>query len=135
SGVEGQPLTNVPVATFTGGVPGQCTATINWGDLTTSVGTVSGPNANGVCTVTGSHTYKEESTPAHTGGTNGYSVTVTVNCPGMAPVTITTVANIAEAPLVASGVGTINGTGGQPLNNVVLAVFKDTGGAEDAGDY
>src|SRR5262249_38706655 len=135
NGVEGQPLVNVPVAAFTGGIPGACTATINWGDGTTSAGTITGPDVNGVFVVTGSHTYKEESTPAHTGGSNGYTVTTTINCPNMAPATVTSVANIAEAPLIASGVGTITGTGGQPLSNVVVATFKDTGGAEDAGDY
>jgi hypothetical protein len=52
-----------PVATFTtssGAVAGEFTAAIDWGDGTTSPGTISGPDQNGVFTVSGSHTYAED---------------------------------------------------------------------------
>src|SRR5262249_24069755 len=53
------PITNVPVAsfttTYTGNVAGDFVATINWGDGTTSAGTISGSGGNFV--VTGTHTY------------------------------------------------------------------------------
>src|SRR5260370_33004173 len=53
-------------------------------------------------------------------------------------VTVTSTANIAEAPLVATGGLPLNGQELQPLNNVVVATFIDTGGPEnpaDPGDY
>jgi len=59
--VEGQPSATQTVATFIdpGGaeVLADYSASINWGDGTTSAGTISGPDASGVFTVTGSHTY------------------------------------------------------------------------------
>src|SRR5581483_2784124 len=52
-------LTNVTVATFTdtytGNVPSDFTVSVDWGDGTTTAGTLSGSGAN--YTVTGSHTY------------------------------------------------------------------------------
>jgi hypothetical protein len=47
------------VATFTGDATfsaGDYTATINWGDSSTSAGTITGPTG-GPFTVTGTHTY------------------------------------------------------------------------------
>ncbi len=59
TGTVGVPITNVPVATFTDGdgttPPASYTATITYGDGTTSPGTVT--EANGVYTVSGTHTY------------------------------------------------------------------------------
>ncbi len=78
NGVEGLPLTNALVATFSFtdptpppvfGSASDFTATINWGDGSpTSVGTIvqSGPNAAGkvLFQVFGTHTYADESAPA-----------------------------------------------------------------------
>jgi len=81
--VEGQQFTNQTVATFTD--PGgdeplyEYSAAINWGDNITSAGTITGPDGNGVYTVTGSHTYAEESAPEHSGSFPYYNVTVTIN--------------------------------------------------------
>ena len=62
--IEGTALTNVPVATFTdpngNHLSTQYSATISWGDGTTTPGVISGPNPQGVYTVTGTHTYEEE---------------------------------------------------------------------------
>src|SRR2546423_481063 len=62
--VEGQPLNNVPVATLTDtsttDTAASLTATINWGDGTTSTGSLValGSNASGTSfQVSGSHTY------------------------------------------------------------------------------
>ena len=53
-------VTNMALATFTDGNPaattGDFSASVNWGDASTSTGTVSGP-IGGKFTVTGSHTY------------------------------------------------------------------------------
>src|SRR5262249_10847034 len=70
--VEGQVFT-ATVATFTGSAD---QASIDWGDGTTSAGTISGPNGNGVSTVTGTHTYAEESKTVH--GGNPFTITVTI---------------------------------------------------------
>ncbi len=53
------------VATFTDGTGSNCsnppfTVTINWGDGTTTTGTLSGTNSTSGCTVSGTHTYAEE---------------------------------------------------------------------------
>src|SRR5262249_34251780 len=61
----GVPLANVAVATLTdadpNGTVSDYTATINWGDGTTSVGTVTA-GANGTFSVFGSHTYSSQGT-------------------------------------------------------------------------
>src|SRR5205823_1488437 len=62
NGKELQPVTGT-VATFTGesGQPASAfKATIDWGDGTTSAGVITGPDQNGVFTVTGTHTYAED---------------------------------------------------------------------------
>src|SRR5207302_485244 len=62
-GKELVPLNNVIVATFTGDGSDPAShfhATIDWGDGTTSPGTIKGPDANGVFTVCVSHTYAED---------------------------------------------------------------------------
>jgi hypothetical protein len=78
------------VATFTDADPGEAashfTATIAWGDGTSSAGTVSGP-AGGPFSVSGSHSYAENGT---------YAVTVSVNDPGGASATATSRAVIAD---------------------------------------
>ncbi|HLJ94596.1 MAG TPA: hypothetical protein VKU02_15525, partial [Gemmataceae bacterium] len=138
TGVEGQPLNNVIVATFTAAGNHQASdfsATINWGDGTSSAGTIVGPNGNGVFTVLGSHTYTEESKSVHGAP---FTITVTISDGAPPSVTTTSTANIAEAPLAATGGFSINGMEGQLLNNVAVATFIDTGGPEnplDPGDY
>ncbi len=63
------------VATFTDADPvGAQTdfgATIDWGDGGSSAGTISGPDAGGAFTVSGSHSYAEEA--------SGLTLTVTIN--------------------------------------------------------
>src|SRR5262249_2845952 len=127
--VEGQSFT-ATVATFTGSAS---KATIDWGDGTTSAGTISGPDSNGVFTVTGTHTYKEESKDVH--GGNPFIITVTIS--NSTTAVVKDQAIIAEAPLVATGGFTINATQGQSFTATV-ATFIDTGGPEnlnDPGDY
>jgi CSLREA domain-containing protein len=64
SAVEGQPVTNVQVASFTddnpNGVAGDFTATIIWGDGDTSVGSVSASGGGFVITGTKPHPYAEQ---------------------------------------------------------------------------
>jgi VCBS repeat-containing protein len=71
----GLPIENIVVATFTGGatlhgLENSFTSDIDWGDGVNSEGTISAPNANGVYTVYGSHTYSQE---------GNYTIIVKVN--------------------------------------------------------
>ncbi|MGE5234643.1 MAG: hypothetical protein ACM3OB_11080 [Acidobacteriota bacterium] len=78
--------------TYTGNVPGDFTATIDWGDASTSAGTVTG--GGGSFSVTGTHTY---ATPG------SFSVTVTLSddAPGTATATVSSPAIVAAAPIAA----------------------------------
>lgn len=97
SAVEGNGFT-APVATVTDPDPAstasEYSATVDWGDATSSAGTLSGPTG-GPFTVSGSHTYVEEGT---------YTVTVhvvDVDTPSNTA-TATTTATVADAALAAS---------------------------------
>jgi hypothetical protein len=79
---------NGAVATFTDtnliNLPGDFAATINWGDATTTVGTVTG--SNGLFTVSGTHTYMAA-------GTDVVTVTLTDDAPA-ATATANSTANV-----------------------------------------
>src|SRR5207253_2071926 len=104
AGVETVPLTTEERPQGTGGLfsTAGCTSTINWGDGTTSTGTLSDPDANGVFTVTGSHTYIEDG-EVEVDLVDAFPVTTTVNSPGMPAIAVTNTANIAEEPTPAGG--------------------------------
>jgi hypothetical protein len=78
---------------FTGAVPSDFTATIDWGDATTSAGTVAG--GGGTFTVTGTHTYLSV-------GTFTVKVTLADDPPGTATATASSTANVVAAPPLAS---------------------------------
>jgi PKD repeat protein len=103
SATEGAPFSG-PVATFTepdaSAPASQYTATIDWGDSSTSTGTVTGP-AGGPFTVNGSHTYAEE-------GSYPVKVTITDNVNSSNTTTATSTATVADAALTA-GTLTLNG--------------------------
>jgi hypothetical protein len=90
-GAKGVSLTKT-VATFTdadpGGIASDYTATIHWGDGTTSTGTISGH-----FTVTGGHTYASTGTKA---------ISVTITDAGGASATATGKANIGNLPAITS---------------------------------
>src|SRR5207237_9521034 len=95
SAVEGAPSASQTVATFTdpGGAEAASdySASINWGDGTTSPGAIS--VSADVFTVAGQHTYAEEGTK---------TVTVTVNHDSDPAATATSTATVADAPLHAA---------------------------------
>jgi hypothetical protein len=127
---EGTPLAGT-VATFTTldtfDTTADLSATINWGDGTTTTATVTGPTG-GPFTLTGSHTYADE-------GTFTTKVTVTdpnlVNTSPLASATITGSATgsaaVAEADVLVAGPAiTITPTAAQSFTGTV-ATFTDTG--------
>jgi hypothetical protein len=91
SAVAGTPFTGT-VATFTdsdtANVAGDFTATINWGDATTSAGTVSG--GAGSFQVKGTHTYAGP-------GTFSVVVTLSDDAPGTATAQVTSTAHVAAS--------------------------------------
>ncbi|HVX15013.1 MAG TPA: TIGR03118 family protein [Pirellulales bacterium] len=123
---EGAPFSGA-VATFaannTSEQAGDFTATIDWGDGTSSAGTIVA-NPEGGFNVVGSHTYAEEATD---------TVHVTVADNANHTITIAASANVADAPL--SAVGTTLTTSLQSTASLTVATFTDAGGAEPVGNY
>ena len=137
SAIEGNPLTDVTVATFTdsgGAQPStDYSVTINWGDgspTDTTTGMVS--QSGGNFSVTGTHTY------ANVGS---YSAVVTISDEtptGTIPQSVAIVVDpvtVSDAPLSVTTVGPLTATVGTPLSSVPIATFTDTGGAEPVGNY
>jgi hypothetical protein len=101
------------------------TASITWGDGTTSAGTVSG--SNGSFSVTGGHTYADE-------GSFPLSVAITRTA-DKATTTPTGTVTAAEADALTPHAVSISGTAGQALNNVTVATFTDSDKANTASDF
>jgi hypothetical protein len=123
---EGSSLTAV-VASLTdanpGATVGDYAAAINWGDGTSSPGTVT-PNPSGGFDVSGSHTYAEESS---------YNISVSVIDLGGSGATVTGTANVADATLTAAG-ATIASTEGLSFAGTV-ASFSDANPNGAAGEF
>ncbi|HEY3922716.1 MAG TPA: PKD domain-containing protein [Gaiellaceae bacterium] len=104
---EGAPFSGT-VATFTepdaSAPASQYTATINWGDATTSAGTVAGP-VGGPFTVNGTHTYTEE-------GTYPVKVTITDTVNSSNTTTANSTAHVADAALTAGALTLAGGVEG-----------------------
>jgi PKD repeat protein len=91
------------------------TATINWGDGTTTTGTVSG--AGGFFIVTGSHNYADE-------GSFQVTTTMTDDSPGTASVAATNVITVADADTVVAAGAAVVATEGVAFSGTV-ATFSD----------
>lgn len=126
SGTEGAAITNT-IATFTdanpNALPSDFAATINWGDGTTSTGTVVAQNGGGFA-VDGTHSYAEE---------GSYQVDVTINDVGGSTANATTTAVIADALLTANS-SAISGTEGATITPTV-ATFTDANPNATAADF
>jgi hypothetical protein len=131
--LAGIPVTGAESATFSGTVAtltdpnpyaaaADFTATINWGDRTTSAGSVIA--TGGKFKITGDHTYDEGGRP---------SVTVTVKDSGGATKSVNTVAAITDLPLSGSGVTRVT-TAGAAFSGVV-ARFADADQQTTASDF
>jgi hypothetical protein len=109
---------------YTGNTFSDFTATINWGDATTSAGSVTGGGAN--YAVSGTHTYA---------GSGTFSVTVTLSddAPGTATAQVTSTAHVAGAGLNAFP-QTFAATEGVAFNGAV-ATFTDSRAGAMVGDF
>jgi hypothetical protein len=142
-GVDGIPLTNVDVATFTSlfldATSASFGATINWGDGTSTAGTIV-PDASDptVFSVEGSHTYATPS-PA-----DGFSIGVTVNArlinttsvpqltlQGTSSASTTTTAVISDAALTAQGATIAD----SPTADSLIASFTYAGGSVPTSNF
>jgi len=123
SATEGAPLSNVIVATLTDGAgsysnPNDLSATINWGDSSSSAGKLVATGTPGVYSIEGSHTFGEY---------GSYTVSVSINDAGGSTASAQSTASVADASLSASGIN-ITATQGQPINNVTVATLTDAAG-------
>ena len=131
--IEGRPFT-APIGAFTDpnliATTSEYSVTINWGDTTTSSGTVS-QLANGTFVVTGSHTYAEDTT-----GAPPHAITFTVKeagggtLTGAAGVTVT----VADAPLSSQG-ASIQPVEGIPFVGTLVATVTDSNPAATIADF
>jgi hypothetical protein len=116
---EGQAFTSRTVDFSPSCTPGS--PTINWGDGTSSLGTVSGGS------VSGSHTYLEEGT---------YSGTVHLTGPncGVNGTNDALTADVSDATLTAGPTGSVNATATVAFNGPI-ATFSDADPGGASGDY
>lgn len=126
SGTEGSTFSG-SVATFTdadpdGGSPGEYTTSIDWGDGTTTAGTVTGTAGN--YTVSGSHVFNDEAS----------SVTVNIRDAGGSTATVHSPATIADADVLTGTGLTVSATEGQTFSGAV-ATFNDAYTGNSAGDF
>jgi YD repeat-containing protein len=109
---------------------GDFTAQIDWGDGSSSAGTIVALGS-GLFDVLGSHTYDEE-------GIRVLQVTVTDNPGAAPPLSYTTTTSgtllVEDAPLSGTGT-TLFGTVGVPLADVVVADFSDANPNPDPADF
>jgi titin len=99
------------------------TATITWGDGSTSAGAVS-PAADGLFQVTGAHAYAEE---------GSYLASVSIQDDRGGSASASTTVRVADSPLAAVPV-TLTVTGNKNFSGIV-GYFRDAAPAAAAGDY
>jgi len=123
---HGTPLNNAVMATFTdadpNGVVSDYTATIAWGDATSSAGTITA-NAGGGFNVTGSHTYI---------ATGNHTAIITIHDVGGSMTTASSTVK-DDFPLTATG-RRLHVRLGQPFS-LVVASFTDPDNTSVAGNF
>jgi hypothetical protein len=134
---EGQDSGSQTVATFTdpGGPEalGDYSATIDWGDGKTSSGVISSDGA-GNFTVSGNHTYAEESASEHT-GSNPYDIKVTISHDSASDVVVHSSATVSDPAVSPTGNFAFSAVEGALSNSQTVATFTDPGGPEALADY
>jgi uncharacterized protein (TIGR03118 family) len=123
AGTEGATFSGA-VSTFVdtdpdGGTLADFTASITWGDGTSSAGTITGSAGNYV--VLGTHVFRDETD----------SILVVINDVGGASATVTVAASVADADVFTPGGMTLAATEGQSLSGA-LAHFTDSYAGADA---
>jgi hypothetical protein len=124
SAVEGQRVGQETLATFTdpgNGSASEFTATIGWGDGTTSTGSVQPSSGGGFAVLGSGHAYADD---------GSYQLTVTINDRDGSSVTVYPAATVSDAALTAAG-GSLAGTVGQPVSGTI-ARFSDAGGGPES---
>ncbi|MGH7137873.1 MAG: DUF4214 domain-containing protein, partial [Pirellulales bacterium] len=106
-------------------LPGDFSASIDWGDGTVSAGSVSG--SAGSFTVSGSHVYAEE-------GTMIPAIVLSDDAPGTAAATATATIQVADAALSATGT-TITSPEGLLQTPQVVATFTDANPNATVSDF
>jgi Ca2+-binding RTX toxin-like protein len=136
SPTEGISTGSVLLATFKdpGGpeVASDYSADIDWGDGSTSTGTIT-PSGT-TFQVFGTHTYAEESAAEHPASTP-YQITITVNHETSTPQSVTSTATVADPDGNAVGGQNITPVEGASSGSVLIATFTDPGGPEAIADY
>jgi fibro-slime domain-containing protein len=131
SGTKGVSTGNVVVANFVGstnecGCNGTTEALINWGNGTTTVGTVTENSNGGGYSVSGSTTYTEF---------GQYNITVSLIYKAVPIATITSVATIADAALTAGALTPPTATEGIAFSNVVVFHFTDADASDTINNF
>jgi hypothetical protein len=143
SGSEGTELANVAVATFTdintnpdgttsddvdsNGNPIGA-ASINWGDGTSSAGTISYDSTTSTFTVTGTHTYLLE-------GAYNASVTVADELGNSTTAAATIPVTVSDPSVILTPGSIFTSTEGVAINNQLVATFTDPGTNLPPGSY
>ncbi|HQU42470.1 MAG: TIGR03118 family protein [Planctomycetia bacterium 21-64-5] len=133
---QGLNVSNATLADFidTGGADPltNYSATINWGDGSSSTGTVGAgvtpvdaSMAGGYFTVAGSHTYA---------ATGSYTFTVTISDTDGITTTAKGTIDLGQAPLLAVGVPVVV-TSGLSVDGAIVAAFADTKGGDALANY
>jgi large repetitive protein len=127
---EGVTFNNKVVAHFSDANPNpdvlDLSASINWGDGTSSVGTIA-ENGSGAFDVSGSHQYVEQAA--------NLPVTVTIKDTGGASAIAHSAASIGDAALTPTAGKIVNATEGSQLTSVVLGGFIDADPNGVPSDY
>ncbi|HVX13283.1 MAG TPA: hypothetical protein VHC22_19015 [Pirellulales bacterium] len=132
SPAAGQSFTGV-VSTFSDGTitnPAGFSASVNWGDGTTTSGTVAFVSEINQGNIFGQTVavYTFSVTGTHTYATAGnYPITVTITDPNNQVATVNPTARVAYAPLQVTAGPAINAVAGTSVNNQTVATFTDPG--------
>jgi len=128
SGSEAVSTGTVEAASFTDANPnaaaGDFTATIDWGDGTSSTGTIT-PGAEGGFSISGAHTYVEE---------GRYTATTSIADKGGSTATASSTATISDATLAASGLA-LSGTEGSPIGTATFVAFAAVEPSASVGTF
>ncbi|HZT80824.1 MAG TPA: hypothetical protein VFA26_11400, partial [Gemmataceae bacterium] len=129
---EGTGLSGVQVASFSttyaANPAADFTATIDWGDGSTSAGVITGSNGNFTVTPADNHAYADE-------GSYTFTVTIKDDAPGTATLVLKGTATVAEADVLSGSGDTVSATAGTALDGVRVATFASTYTGSSAGDF